>query len=140
MAIYASVNIDINNGNVSNQKSSLTDKKAENIKTLSQRQRQIASKSTALVLSTLAVANSAVGAYTGNKVRQSNIQTLLSIGGIGALAISHPYIAAASATILAIKNTIDFEIRQINSRQESNFKQSYRGKMATSGSRWRGNL
>ena len=95
-------------------------------------------KASSLVLATAAMANSAVGSYTGNKLRQSNIQTLLTIGGLGATALVSPTAAIIATTTMLIKNAIDYEIRLVNSRQESNFKRSYKGNMTTSGSRWRG--
>lgn len=100
--------------------------------------RKAVSKTAALALATATMVNSAVGSYTGNKLRQSNIQTLITLGGIATTAIVSPTAAAIAATTFAIKSAVDYEIRMVNSRQESNFKRSYRGNMTTSGSRWRG--
>ena len=87
-------------------------------------------------VATASYANSKVGDYTGNKVRQSNIAT-----GIGALttigtAFINPVLAVGVIAGYSVKRTIDMGIERENSRQESQYRSSYRGKATTSKSRW----
>lgn len=100
--------------------------------------KKIASKSIGIALTTANYVNAKVGQYTGNKMRQSNVSTLLTISGLVAGAFIDPFGAAIAASALAIKSTVDYSIRIKNAQQESNFKMSYRGNMTTSGSRWKG--
>lgn len=93
-------------------------------------------KVSGLILSSASLANSAVGNYTGNKVRQSNINTGITIAGLAVSAVSNPVLAGVVAATYSIKRSIDINIDRINSEQESAYRSSYRGKATTSGSRW----
>lgn len=76
--------------------------------------------------------------YTGNKIRANNIGQTLKLGSYAITAVKNPYLAIGLFgldTINAVSNTT---IRLINSEQETEYRASYYGKMATSGSRWRG--
>ena len=95
-----------------------------------------ARKVSGLILSSASLANSAVGNYTGNKVRQSNMSTGISIAGLAVGAISHPVLTSLAVATYSIKRSIDIRVDRINSEQESAYRSSYRGKATTSGSRW----
>lgn len=100
-------------------------------------------KALAFVGASAAFANQAVGAYTGNKVRQQNISQGLkiagSVGGLIGIGIrtGNPYIVAATAIIAATKVGVDTAIRITNANQEAKFRRSYMGNITSSGSRWR---
>ena len=89
-----------------------------------------------LILSTASLANSAVGSYTGNKVRQSNMATGIAIAGLAIGAMTNPVLAGVAVATYSIKRSIDMNIDRINSEKESAYRSSYRGKATTSGSRW----
>lgn len=93
-------------------------------------------KVSGLILSSASLANSAVGNYTGNKVRQSNMATGIAIVGLAVSAVSNPVLAGVAVATYSIKRSIDMNIDRINSEQESAYRSSYRGKATTSGSRW----
>ena len=96
-----------------------------------------ASKITSSVLSALSIANNAVGAYTGNKVRQSNIATGLSLASSLISFSINPVLGALHLGTMVTKRLVDVSIEAINSKQETEYKRSYMGNMTTSGSRWR---
>lgn len=80
-----------------------------------------------------------VGQYTGNKISQRNISTLVKYSGFAVTAIGSPYVALASVAVDTANNLTDFVIRNVNSEQQNDYKRSLLGNMATSNSRWRGN-
>ena len=96
-----------------------------------------ASKIAGSVLSALSIANNAVGAYTGNKVRQSNIAAGLSLASVGISFAINPYLGALHLAAKGVKRGVEYMVDSNNSRQESNYKRSYMGNITTSGSRWR---
>lgn len=94
----------------------------------------------------ISMANSAVGSYTGNKLRQANNQAMINMvsSGVG-LAISlatQNYIGAIAiavgTTTSIIRSSVNYSINEINSRQESSYRMAYKGNPTTSGSRFRG--
>lgn len=91
------------------------------------------------VLTVPSVVLSKVGSYTGNKVQSSNINTAFKIGSYGIMATINPYVAIGKIAIDSIVNITDYNIKQINSIQETNYKTSLIGNSSTSNSRWRGN-
>lgn len=92
------------------------------------------------------VINSKVGSYTGNKVAQSNNAQIIKLAGFASGAIlslaTGNYIGAAIAiggsAISYGSQILDYQIMLKNTEQESAYKRSLRGNMATSNSRWRG--
>ena len=92
------------------------------------------------------VINSKVGQYTGNKVAQSNASQAIKLAGLASAAIlsiaSGNYIGGAiaigGAAISYGSQLLDYTVMVRNSEQESAYKRSLRGNMATSNSRWRG--
>lgn len=95
-------------------------------------------KSTALNVATASVVNSAVGSYTGNRMRQSNTQAVLGASALVLGAMYNPIASAITATTVVMKGLVNEQIRSINSQQEGNYRRSYKGNMTTSGSRWKG--
>lgn len=91
------------------------------------------------VLTTPSIVLSKVGSYTGNKIQTSNINANFKIGAYALAANINPYIAVGKFAIDSIINITDFNIRQINSQQETDYRTSLIGKSSTSNSRWRGN-
>jgi hypothetical protein len=90
-----------------------------------------------MVLSAANVVNSAVGSYTGNKVRQNNISVGLRFASMGISFAINPIFGAIHLATTVGKEIADVNIRQINSQQESAYRRSYMGNITTSGSRWR---
>lgn len=92
------------------------------------------------------VINSKIGHYTGNKVAQSNASQVIKMAGFTSGAIlslaTGNFIGAAisigGSAISYGSQLLDYEIMIRNSEQESAYKRSLRGNMATSNSRWRG--
>ena len=101
---------------------------------------------TGFVATSLSIANSAVGSYTGNKLRQANNQAMINMvsTGVGLLVsiATQNYVGAVAiaigATTSAIRSTSNFFIESVNSRQESAYRMAYKGNPTTSGSRFRG--
>lgn len=93
----------------------------------------------AITTATASYANAKVGQYTGNKIRQSNIQQGINLAAMGIGTAINPVVGLTTLAGYLVKNSIDYGIRVINTQQEAEFKRSYRGKMTTSGSRWRSN-
>lgn len=100
--------------------------------------KQLASKTTTLTIATASLVNSAVGSYTGNRMRQSNTQVILGASALAVGMFFNPVASAITATTIVMKGLIDEHIRTINSQQEGNYRRSYKGNMTTSGSRWKG--
>lgn len=90
------------------------------------------------LLTGMAFANSAIGSYTGNKTTQSNISATLGVLGVGLSLIKNPLLGGIAIASYSVKRITDMTIEQKNSEQQSQYSQSYLGKMTTSGSRWRG--
>lgn len=143
---YAEIHVHISGGG-GESSGGTTTSRSETERRPKNRSRAIAGKTIGLALGSAMYVNSAVGNYTGNKLRQSNTQTSLSLIGsvsVGALSGAKfgPYGALAGGAIALVgviaKNTINLGIRQINSEQEMLYKTSITGKMTTSGSRWKG--
>lgn len=139
---YAEVVININGANASGTSSPSTGKgkttpKVKNKSSDDGIKLSTASKIAGSVLSALSIANNAVGSYTGNKVRQQNIATGLSLASVGISLAINPFLGALHLATMTTKKVIDISIEQINSRQESAYKRSYMGNITTSGSRWR---
>ena len=92
------------------------------------------------------VINSKIGSYTGNKVAQNNASQsikLVSYASASALMLATGnYLGAAvsvgGAVISYGSQVLDYAIMVRNTEQESAYKRSLRGNMATSNSRWRG--
>ena len=92
------------------------------------------------------VINSKIGSYTGNKVAQNNASQsikLASYASASALMLATGnYLGAAvsvgGAVISYGSQVLDYAIMVRNTEQESAYKRSLRGNMATSNSRWRG--
>ena len=102
---------------------------------------EFSSSSTKVVgalLTGMAFANSAVGSYTGNKHTQSNISSTIGILGVGLSLVKNPLLGGIAIASYSVKRITDMAIEQKNSQQQSEYSQSYLGKMTTSGSRWRG--
>lgn len=96
----------------------------------------IVSKISGAVLGSVAVANSMVGSYTGNKVRQSNIASGLQLAGIGVGVITgmitgHPLLAITGAIGTLAKSVADRRIEIVNARQEARYNRSYLGNITT---------
>lgn len=143
MAKYAEFVVNINNGVSSNtasvqklkrtkqtktiQKSKFNGKKALNIANM------YASRTAQLI-------NSKVGAYTGNKVATANRNETIMLASMAITALTNPLYGIGSFAIHALNNSIDFAVRMKNSQEESDYKRSYLGNMATSKSRWKGSL
>lgn len=85
------------------------------------------------------VLNSKVGSYTGNKIKTQARGDALKYTSYMITASVNPYVAIGAMAIDVGNSLIDYTIRNINSAQETEYKSSYYGKMATSKSRWRGN-
>lgn len=137
------VNMNINEGRRATSPQSRKKKKASSGKTSSTKvksQKSASSKYSkkllALGVSTTSYVNSKVGDYTGNKVRQSNIATGIGVLTTAGLAFANPVLAAGVIAGYSIKRTIDMGIERENSRQQSEYRSSYRGKATTSKSRW----
>lgn len=134
MAYYASVTVNVIEPNSKTSKTSPKKKKGNTTPKGYKAARSVVS--TGIAVAT--VANSAVGAYTKNKMRQNNISTGLTLAGLVATTAFNPLaggIAIASYVGNAIVSAV---INDVNSTQESNFRQSLRGRPTTSGSRWGG--
>ena len=94
----------------------------------------------------LSMANSAVGSYTGNKLRQANNQAMINMAsaGVGLLVslATQNYVGAIAiavgTTTSIIRSSVNYSISEINSRQESAYRMAYKGSPTTSGSRFRG--
>lgn len=97
---------------------------------------KVATKIGGLMVATSSLVNSAVGEYTGNKVRQQNVASTIGLATTVALAFKNPVAAGIAVGAYSIKRTIDIEVNRINSQQESAYRSSYRGKATTSSSRW----
>ena len=89
---------------------------------------------------TLQAINSKVGQYTGNRVASSNREEIITLGSLAVTALINPGYAIGASVVHIANNIGDFAVRQINSQEESNYKNSLIGNMATSNSRWRGNF
>lgn len=92
-----------------------------------------------VMLDTVKIINSKVGAYTGNKIRSNATGETLKYASYMLIAASNPYVALGVVALETANNIIDYNIRNINSIQETEYKASYYGRMASSNSRWRGN-
>ena len=79
-----------------------------------------------------------VGAYTGNKVSASNRQERINLGSLAIASFLNPFYGIGSLALHTFNNAIDYNIRNKNSQEESNYRTSLLGNMATSKSRWRG--
>lgn len=95
-------------------------------------------KITAGVLASSKIANDAIGSYTGNKARQSNINSMIALSTLIYGAFKNPTIALATASSFLIKKSIDNTIEIKNAEQQNRYRTSYLGNMTTSGGRWRG--
>lgn len=101
---------------------------------------------TGFATTSISIANSSVGAYTGNKLRQANNQTAINMVATGvsfvAALATQNYVAAAAIYLgvvtSAVRSSVDFTINATNSRQESAYRMAYKGNPTTSGSRFRG--
>ena len=106
-------------------------------------QRTIADYATRSIIRTsleaVKILNSKVGSYTGNKVRTQARGDALKYSSYMITSTVNPYVAIGAMAIDVGNSLIDYTIRNINSAQETEYKSSYYGKMATSKSRWRGN-
>lgn len=145
MAKYAEFVVNINNmsNNMSNgQTKSVSIDRFQRKKT----NKKINTKNKALNLvniygsRTAQVINSKVGQYTGNRVATSNRQEIITLGSLALTAFINPGYAIGASAVHIANNIADFAFRQINSREESNYRSSLLGNMATSNSRWRGNF
>ena len=132
---YAELNVYLNSG-----KEPLTEEQKLQKKQKQQieKTKKTAAKVTGTTLAVAAYANSKVGQYTGNKMRQANNQTTLALTGMGLLALKNPVVGITALATYVTKSAIDTQINIINSQQESAYRMSYKGNMTTSGSRWRG--
>jgi hypothetical protein len=116
--------------------------KAAELKTIN----QVANLATGYVASAVAMANNAVGSYTGNQLRQSNINATLGIAttvaAIGIQIATQNYVGAAltagAAIVSTAKQAINYNIRVMNSQEESRYRLAYLGNPTTSGSRFKG--
>lgn len=101
---------------------------------------------TGFATTAISMANSVVGAYTGNKLRQSNNQTTINMLATGvsfvtALATQN-YVGAIAiyvGTVLStVRSSVNYFVNDVNSKQESTYRMAYKGNPTTSGSRFRG--
>ena len=147
MAEYMTIAVHLN-GDGSNSKMGRGNRKVR-AKSEKQKMKELNKALTTAVgftTTSISIANSAVGSYTGNKLRQANNQAIINIASTGAmLAVSlatQNYVGVAmtviGATTSFIRNTVNYSINDINSRQESAYRMAYKGSPTTSGSRFRG--
>lgn len=147
MAEYMTIAVHLN-GDESNSKMGRGNRKVR-AKSEKQKMKELNKALTTAVgftTTSISIANSAVGSYTGNKLRQANNQAIINIASTGAmLAVSlatQNYVGVAmtviGATTSFIRNTVNYSINDINSRQESAYRMAYKGSPTTSGSRFRG--
>lgn len=147
MAEYMTIAVHLN-GDESNSKMGRGNRKVR-AKSEKQKMKELNKALTTAVgftTTSISIANSAVGAYTGNKLRQANNQAIINIASTGAmLAVSlatQNYVGVAmtviGATTSFIRNTVNYSINDINSKQESAYRMAYKGSPTTSGSRFRG--
>lgn len=142
---YAELNVNLNINEVrratspqsrKKKKSSSGKTSATKVKSSKSASAKYGKKLVALGIATASYANSKVGDYTGNKVRQQNIASGIGVLTTIGTAFVNPVAAATVAGIYTVKRTIDMGIERENSRQESEYRNSYRGKATTSKSRW----
>lgn len=88
----------------------------------------------------LNLVNTKVGAYTGNRVATSNRQEMLTLGSMVVATVINPAYGMGALVLHSFNNAIDYTIRNKNSQEETNYRISLLGNMATSKSRWRGNF
>lgn len=101
---------------------------------------------TGFVATSMSIVNSAVGAYTGNKLRQANNQAVINLASTGVGLIvslaTQNYIGAIAIAVGTatsyIRSTVNYSIDIVNSKQESAYRMAYKGSPTTSGSRFRG--
>ena len=137
---YAEFVVNVNNIGTSRKPSSKKKKKTtENIKSQNNNLKRAYRFASINALSVASALNSYTGAYTGNKVKQANVTQGIKYTGMVLTAISNPYIALGVLAIDTVNNVLDYNIRVANAQQESDYKTSLVGNMATSNSRWRGN-
>lgn len=131
---YAELNVFL--GESPKSSSGKTGKKSKGKK--KSKMKSIATKTSGVLMASAIYANSKVGEYTGNKLRQSNNATSLALIGMGIASFANPLAGTLAVTSFAVKSAIDNSIRIKNSQQESAYRMSYKGNMTTSGSRWKG--
>lgn len=138
--MYARIDFNINNIKQSRKKGL---KKIKGNQNKISNQKKITSYGIGLAsrsfLQGLQMVTTKVGSYTGNKVQTRNMNTSIKYTGYMITATINPYLAIGKAALDLLENTVDYNIRQINSQQETDYRTSLIGKSSTSNSRWRGN-
>lgn len=138
MAKYAEFVVNINNG-VSSKTGTVQKLKRKKKKTKFNGKKAL-SIANMYASRTAQLINSKVGAYTGNKVATSNRNESIMLASMAITALINPAYGIGSFAIHALNNSLDFAVRMKNSQEESDYKRSYLGNMATSKSRWKGSL
>lgn len=142
MAKYAEFVVNINNVSGEHTKPISIDKfqKKNKTKKIGNKINKAVNLVTVYASKTFQAINSKVGQYTGNRIATSNRQEIITLGSLAVNALINPTYAIGATAIHIANNITDFAVRQLNSQEESNYRSSLLGNMATSKSRWRGNF